>query len=235
MFAEKQSKRWIDFLSDVLTNYNNSVHGTTKHTPTALVDEKISTETLKSAQQNIKSAAKKNLSYVSSFKDDIEVGDYVRVSLYTSEDAIKNKLSKRNLNPTYSAAVYKVKKVIRPRERENTVIQPIKYRLEGLEGLFYRFRLQKTVAPDKQQGSVAKDTNKDLERDDDVDDKKQEEEVLQPSEVAVVAPADEVLRGVRQPKPKAKRKKQVVHEQPGKEYTTSGRQRKYNRKFDDYA
>jgi len=111
-FAENDSKRWVDELENIMKNYNSTKHGTTKHKPNELeniVYEKKQKEKLQKTQENILNAAKRSSSYATSFKDDIAVGDYVRVALETTADLMKNKLSKRNLNPKWSKEIYQVK------------------------------------------------------------------------------------------------------------------------------
>lgn len=119
-FDANQTKNWIDAIGDILENYNNKIHSTTKNIPEKVanmkIDDKEDFEQLKEVHKNIIAAAHKKASYTSSFKNDLQVGDYVRVSLHSTEDLIKNKLSKRNLNPQYSSEVYRIEKVIVPKD-----------------------------------------------------------------------------------------------------------------------
>ena len=89
---------------------------------------------------------------------------------------MKNKLSKRNLNPKYSKEIYEIERIIRPREKETTVITPIKYKLKGTSGLFYRMRLLKTVSPSEQVGYGTKDNDVELERNDSESDSESDNE-----------------------------------------------------------
>lgn len=208
-FAEFESKRWVDYIDDILKNYNDTIHGTTKFKPSELMherkDDDEEVKVTQEVQSNIINAAKKSSSYATSFKDDLKEGDYVRIAIETTEDLMKNKLSKRNLNATYSKEIYKIVKVIRPREFTNTSITPIKYRLvdendHAVPGLFYRLRLLKTVSPRKQIGPKAENTDEELNRDDAVDNENESEKVeSKPSEEP--KPSE-----VEQPKKKKKSK-----------------------------
>lgn len=166
-FAQNSTKKWLDTIDDIVDNYNKQHHTTTKRQPTELADEKITDAEVNAAHANIVKKARQKLAYQSSYKDDIEVGDHVRVALETSKTLLKNKLAKRGLNPTYSKEVYEVVKVIKPREGNTTVDTPLKYRLKGMKGLYYRNRLLKTVPEHEQRGAKAEDNDHELERDDD--------------------------------------------------------------------
>jgi hypothetical protein len=174
VFAQNKSKNWIDYLDDVLKNYNESLHGTTNHKPDEVANQDVSAHVVADVKDNIEQKAKQKISYATSFKDDLHIGDWVRVSLYSSKDTIKNKLSKRNLNPKYSKEVYEINKVIRPREGKSTVTTPIKYKLKGEKGYFYRFRLLKTVAPEKQINQGVEE-DEELERPEEIPEEKHEE------------------------------------------------------------
>ena len=103
-FDANNTKNWKDAIDDILDNYNNKKHSTTQAEPEKLakmkLDNKEEYEQLKQAHNNIIAVAHKKSAYASSFKNDLREGDYVRVSLYSTKDLMKNKLSKRNLNPT---------------------------------------------------------------------------------------------------------------------------------------
>ena len=154
-----------------MTNYNTN----RKHQTTGLEPEKLDNDPneqeKKMAAEGIKKQAHKSLAYVSSFKDDISVGEHVRVALETTRDML-NKLRKKGYNPNWSAEIYEVTKVKKPSdnaktgEKRNT---PIKYKLKGQVGWFYRLRLQKTASPDKQIGSDKfANEDPDLNREDNV-------------------------------------------------------------------
>jgi hypothetical protein len=230
-FAENENKNWVDELDSIMTNYNNSIHSTTKHKPNEVIDayenkdsddNEKSRDKLRDVTDNIHTAAKRSSSYISSFKDDIAVDDYVRIALETTADLMKNKLSKRNLNPTYSKEIYRVIKVIKPRESKQTSIKPIKYRLVDhnntpVDGLFYRLRLLKTAPPDQQVGKPAINHDKDLDR----DEEEEEEEIVSdkplPNELLSNEPA----------------KKQKKKEIPVEPLRRSTRERKRNTRYDD--
>jgi hypothetical protein len=246
--AENESKKWTEFMPDILNNYNNTIHSTTKHKPIELEnvphDEKKQAK-LRETSKNIIAAAKRSSSYATSFRDDINVGDYVRTALETTKDLMKNKLSKRNLNPTYSKEIYRVTRVIKPRESSVTSITPIKYRLadeenKAVPGLFYRLRLQKTVAPDKQVGKSADNNDSELSRDDedDKDDKNKAAEAPKPDQPIASEPVIEekkepeaVAEAPAEAVPKRRRKKPVAQE-PSRRST---RERRPNSNLRDYA
>jgi transposase InsO family protein len=165
-FAEKQTKNWVDALDTILANYNSQHHGVVDTVPEELAKKDVSQEALDKASSKIVAAAKKSLAYTSAFKDDLEEGDHVRVALETSKTLLKNKLSKKNLQPTFSSVVYEITKVIRSREGKQTSITPIKYKLKGLKGFYFRNRLLKTVSKEKQVGHTSKNVDDELARDD---------------------------------------------------------------------
>ena len=198
--AQNKTKRWVDYVPDILTNYNSTIHSTTHTTPDKLTSEPT-TEQLDEAHKHIVAAAKRSSSYAASFKDDLHIGNYVRVALETTKDLLKNKLSKRNMNPTYSEELYKIVKVIKPRERTSTIDTPIKYVLQALApggrgkrmpGVYYRLRLLKTVAPRDQIG-VGVGLDPELERD--------EEPEPDPEPAPQPEPEPEVRRSTRVRKP----------------------------------
>lgn len=134
-------------------------------------------EKLELAHENLVSATQKTLSYATSYKDDLSIGDYVRVSnqrLEPDKQRVKSKLSKRTLLPTWSEAIYIITKIIkRSGTGSNTYLnKPIRYRLKEISGLYYRFQLMKTNKPDDtiDEDTKFKDEDEELERETDDDD-----------------------------------------------------------------
>lgn len=122
-FSLRGKYKWIDLLSEVTLEYNNTRHSKTKMKP-----KDVTTETYLPMFHNIK------LMGPVKFK----VGDFVRISKHKSVFA-------KGYTPNYSTELFKVVKV--------KIGNPVTYLLEDLlgkpiMGQFYSEELQKTAHPD---------------------------------------------------------------------------------------
>jgi hypothetical protein len=123
-------------IQKVIDNYNNTEHSTIGLSP----NEALKEENHEKVVKNTKKAGKFNLEV----KDDLEVGDYVRLRLE------KDKIKKSVIN--WSEELFKISSVNIPRtkNKERDVSRPIRYKVsplgensKPLKGFFHREDLQK--------------------------------------------------------------------------------------------
>lgn len=113
-------------------NYNNMEHSTTKMTPLQALKPENREKVLKNIEKNKATNIKEN-------KDDLEVGDDVRIEL-TKENKVS---SKGPVN--WSEEIFKIMRIKKPKKDP---LKPIKYEIkdkkgEKIKGIFYREELQK--------------------------------------------------------------------------------------------
>jgi len=116
-------------IQKVIDNYNDTEHSTTGLSP----NEALKEENHEKVVKNTKKAGKFNLEV----KDDLEVGDYVRLRLE------KDKIKKSAIN--WTEELFKISSVNIPRtkNKERDVSRPIRYQVKPLKGYFHREDLQK--------------------------------------------------------------------------------------------
>jgi len=78
-FEQEKTKDWVDAIPSLLKNYNATEHSVTKRKPAELITE-TSEEKKTDAEKKITSTAQRRISS-RAYKDDIKVGDKVRVSI----------------------------------------------------------------------------------------------------------------------------------------------------------
>lgn len=95
-------KKYIDILQDLVDNYNDTKHSTTKYKPKDLIknERKKATEAI---QENAKDMIKNNPP-----REKIKKGDIVKININTFDNVRKNKLKNKGYVPQYTATNYKV-------------------------------------------------------------------------------------------------------------------------------
>lgn len=127
-FSLNGSHKWIGILADIVKNYNETIHSTTKMKPVD-VNKKNEKKLLSTAYNNIKMVDLTN-----KFK----VGDLVRIS------KAKHVFEKGFL-PNWTTELFKISQI--------KLTNPVSYLLEDqqgrpIKGAFYRQELQKTQQPE---------------------------------------------------------------------------------------
>ena len=129
-FVRNNNKTWIDYIEDVVLNYNDTKHSTTEFAPESIFRDNL-TENEK--QQVIKNV-RKNLKIVKNIP--YKVGDFVRISTFKTDsnfrDNIKSKNPKKNIyTANWSKEKYRiiqVYKTTKPEQKQN------QYALEDMDG-----------------------------------------------------------------------------------------------------
>lgn len=128
-FSLTGNYKWVGKpLCDVVNNYNNTVHRTTKHKPSEInkLNESV-------VAKNIQKCKK----ILPVTKNKFNIGDVVRISKYKGE-------FQKGYTPNWSTELFKIFKVIKS--------QPPTYYIQDLhevpiKGCFYEYELQKTYHP----------------------------------------------------------------------------------------
>ena len=101
--SEKNTKKYVDVLDDLITNYNNTVHSTTKIKPHIAKDGKFKDRVLDNSR---KSAQDMKKNYKNT--ENIRKGSYVRISLNSFDNVRKQQLNKKSYSSNYTQEIYKV-------------------------------------------------------------------------------------------------------------------------------
>lgn len=134
-FTALGSHNWIDIILGLVTNYNNSVHSTTKVPPSRANDHR------EVVSQRLRHRAIQSLEQSPNYPS-LEVGDTVRLALQSRAEYRKNIFRKKYLSQ-WSEQLWTVVYVIQP-----TALSSAKYGIENEDGFrprrrYYRFQLQK--------------------------------------------------------------------------------------------
>jgi len=101
------TKKYIDRLPTLVINYNNSIHSDIKATPKSIhKPNKANTKQVNLVEKRIEKFADKNKEL-----HVLNVGDLVRVSIYTLPEVRKDKLFAKKYVNQFSLEVYKVAKI----------------------------------------------------------------------------------------------------------------------------
>lgn len=158
-FTQNGTHKWVDVLPKFVNNYNNTVHSTTRAKPDELFKGVLAKNPEKSEEQTaklreranelIEEKAQKVLDR-QDFLPQLEIGDWVRVSLLTESeerkaDAINNR--KAGMSRNWTDRLFKVSEVHigKSNSRERYLLVDRKGNL--LKGFYYRTRLLKATAP----------------------------------------------------------------------------------------
>lgn len=137
-FIKTDKKRWIDELNQIVYNWNTSKHGITQETPSDIA-ETDDIEILSEVRNRIKDNAQKILNTQAKLPP-LEIGQFVRVSKFTTRDGRRDKWEKMNSN--WSKEIYKIVNIT-----EDTNYKRARYTLEKENGeavkkQYYRDDLQ---------------------------------------------------------------------------------------------
>lgn len=129
-FSVNGNYRWLNVLSDVLTQYNNALHRTIKMRPkdVTLADEKRLLNTIYALPR--RSRPGKSL---------LKIGEYVRVSKH-------KQIFDKGYNPNWSTEIFRIAKVIDKTDPITYLLED--YKGQPIAGCFYKEELQKTKYPD---------------------------------------------------------------------------------------
>ena len=125
MFSLRGKYKWIDKISELVSNYNNTVHRTIKMKPNQV--------TSKNAKDLYDEIYRKN-SLRMRVKSKFRVGDYVRISKYKH-------VFEKGYQPNWTTEIFKISKV------KNTFLVTYElkdYKDNPIKGCFYEFELLKT-------------------------------------------------------------------------------------------
>jgi transposase InsO family protein len=144
---ENDTRTYLPVLQDLVSSYNNSVHGTTKLTPEQAFNDPAARSWVRERVE------KQALSSTKGRKvPPLAVGDRVRVAERT-KDEIRRELSqlgRRSLLPQWSREVYTVKSVSQPKAKPGRpVVQANteQYRLRESSSVYKRHDLQRVEGP----------------------------------------------------------------------------------------
>jgi hypothetical protein len=142
-FTQENTRRWFDILDQLLENYNSTTHNTTKEKPEIARDAKPDEQ--KIIANKITTAAQKSIQ-----KDaaPLKVGDFVRISL-VKHDPEQRKLyssgkRKKASAVNWTKTIYQIERV-----NQGKAYAKETYKLKTLPGVYYRYSLLKTVAPEE--------------------------------------------------------------------------------------
>lgn len=129
-FTEKQTRRWVDMLDELMKEYNNKIHTSLGMTPTKATEKKNEEKLFKRQYGDyLKEEAPVS---------DLKVGDHVRIS------RMKGKFEKGYL-PNWSTEVFKI---VEKRYTNPPTFTIEDYNGKRITGSFYEQELQKTEMND---------------------------------------------------------------------------------------
>ncbi len=108
--SENKTKNWVDVVDSFVENYNNTIHTTTKQKPIDIhkdSKDKKSLDKKNMAADNIKEKGMANITRNKRLFPAVEIGDWVRISLFTLAEIRSKKYYKRT-KQLWSDQVFKV-------------------------------------------------------------------------------------------------------------------------------
>lgn len=139
-FTFTGAQKYIDTLEEIVSNYNHSLHGTTKQMPVQV--NSGAKESAVIAGNNIKLHAKKLIDEEACLFSDLAVGDYVRIHIDTTAESRKDTFKKRYV-PQWSREVYQISSIFKPRKE----FSEHAYYVKGKSNQYRRDELQKVPPP----------------------------------------------------------------------------------------
>lgn len=129
--TNNSTKNWVNALSDITHNYNNSIHSVIKKTPISVFQGKYK------VLERIKKQAFDMV--VDNKHVRIPKGTFVRISNMTNPNVRKNKLLNKSYKPNWSDEIYQVHTVSRHKDPSYTL-----KREDGsvVNSIFYSYELQ---------------------------------------------------------------------------------------------
>ena len=141
--TQHTTKKYIDILPQILTNYNSTVHYTTNKKPIDLLNPEVNE--MREVRQQNQEKTQRYLDETHEFEGHLQVGNNVRVSLFAINPSIRktDKFRKKYL-ANWTKEIYRISAIIRPKQ----YLQRTQYKLktlndEKINKVFYSNQLLK--------------------------------------------------------------------------------------------
>jgi len=146
----EEHNNWLRYLPIFLSNYNNQVHSATGQTPHSL--QTAAPNIIQGAKEKIEKKAISSAKARNSKLPDLNVGDYVRLSLDTNKKELARAkgMVKKSLKPNWTSTLFRVVRISAATNEFTSPQYFIESRTSEVMGPYWRHRLLKILKPYRQ-------------------------------------------------------------------------------------